>query len=326
MSQGRPTQGERSQRAAASRSVRTGYAAVLAAGVAALAMVITTATPGGRTAAAPRVTDPGSEAVLAGATLAESTLAGGTEVEASTSPAGATVQIGFDGAYWEVGSPGGGGGPGGGGCARRWEPPGAGFSASHLSYLSLALGTPPSPEHLPFQVWCGDAFIDWAWILPSEFNAATGPSAAEIAAQIARDLPYPQITVGVNPAERGLAGLETWLWTEGYDGAPITDSVTGLGATVEVEARAVGARWDFGDGTGESVGSLTGSPGEPAARHVYERRSGPEGFTVVAAFSFAVRYRVDGGEWATLAPVSRSASRTYVVADAQAQLVTGPGR
>ncbi|HZJ27566.1 MAG TPA: hypothetical protein VFF40_11255 [Acidimicrobiia bacterium] len=313
---------------------RSPAARMIAAVAGTLAVAITTAAPAHTMPAG--ITRAGTTragTTLTGATSAPRSAlpADGPQAEASTSPAGAHVRIGFDGAYWEQGTPGGGatGSSGGGGCIRRWEPAGTGaFHPQVISLLIIELGPAPSPEHRPFTVWCGDAIAGWAWILPSEFNAATGPSAAEIAAEIAADLPYPQITVGVNPAERGLAGLETWVWTEGYDGTPITDSVTGLGATVEVEARPINATWDFGDDIEAprgSVGSLAGGAGEPAARHIYERRSGPEGFALSATFSFAVRYRVDGGEWSSLPSVARSASRAYIVADSQAQLVTGPG-
>lgn len=295
-------------RAARSRTVTAG----LAAACLALTVVVTTASPAGTAAA---------NAPVAG-------VARGTDAGASTSPVGAHVRIGFDGAYWEQGrgDSGTGGSGSGRGCTRRWVP----LRYDHVAnpqiiyWDMLAFGPQPSPEHRPFKVWCDNSFVARSWILPTDFAATAGPSAAEIAAEIARDLPYPNITIGVNPTERGLAGLETWLWTEGYDGAPISDSVTGLGATVEVVARAVDARWDFGDGGDESVGTITGGPGAPSARHVYEWRSEPDGFTLVATFEFAVRYRVDGGEWAALAPVIRSASRTYVVADSRSQLVTGP--
>jgi hypothetical protein len=248
--------------------------------------------------------------------------AGAAQVGASTSPAGARVEIGVGGAYVEQATPGGGGGPGGsGGCVRRWVPE-TGIVPGIADYLSLLFGPPPSPDHVPYSVSCGDAYLGAAWILPTEFTVVpSGPTVAEIAAAIARDLPYPVVSIGANPGGRGLTGLAAWFWLDGYDGYPIVDAVSGFGTAVEVEARAGTATWDFGDGTGPAPASIGGGPTSPSVTHSYESRSGPDGFTVTAAFSFAVRYRVDGGDWLDLPPVERVAARSYEVVESRAQLV-----
>lgn len=251
------------------------------------------------------------------------TAAGGADVGASTSPAGARVQIGIDGALWEQGAPAGGahGGGGTGGCTRRWVPE-TGLVPGVADYLSLLFGPPPSPEHRPFSVYCGDAFLGAVWILPTEFTVVpAGPTAAEIAAGIARDLPYPEVTVGANPGGRALTGLATWFWVDGYGGEPIVDAVNGFGTAVEVEARAGEATWDFGDRTEPVEATVGGNRRSPSTTHVYERRSGREPFTVTAAFSFSVRYRVNGGDWIDLPPVERDATRAYEVVESRGQLV-----
>jgi hypothetical protein len=143
----------------------------------------------------------------------------------------------------------------------------------------------------------------------------------EIAAAIARDLPYPAVTIGANPGGRGLTGLTSWFWIDGYDGGTIVDAVTGFGTTVDVEARAQAATWNFGDDTGSTEAPIGGGPTSPSVTHLYDSRSGPPGFTVSALFSFSVRYRVDGGNWIELAPVERYASRIYEVVESLAQLV-----
>jgi hypothetical protein len=248
---------------------------------------------------------------------------GAAEVGASTSPAGARVVIGVDGAYIEQGIPGTGGGSGGpgGGCVRRWVPE-TSIVPGVADYLSLLFGPPPSPEHVPYSVYCGDAYVGAAWILPTEFTVvASGPTVAEIAAAIARDLPYPAVTIGANPGGRGLTGLTSWFWIEGYDGATIVDAVTGFGTTVEVEARAPAAMWDFGDDTGPTAGSIGSGPTSPSVTHLFESRSGAGGFTVTTAFSFSVRYRVDGGDWIELPAVERTAARAYEVVESRGQLV-----
>lgn len=251
------------------------------------------------------------------------TSAGGADVGASTSPAGARVQIGVDGAFWEQGAPAGGsqGGGGAGGCTRRWVPE-ASLVPGVADYLSLLFGPPPSPEHRPFSVYCDDQFLGAVWILPTEFRVvAPGPTAAEIAAGIARDLPYPEVTIAANPNGRGLTGLAAWFWVDGYSGAPIVDAVDGFGTAVVVEARAGEATWDFGDGTFPVTATVGGSRQSPSATHGYERRSGHDPFTVTATFLFAVRYRINGGDWIDLPPVERNASRAYEVVESRGQLV-----
>ena len=265
--------------------------------------------------------------IAAGLVVATASAAptGAADVGASTSPAGARVQIGVDGAYREVGGPGSGGPIGGtgagSGCTRRWVPetsivPGVG------DYLSLLFGPAPSPEHRPFSVYCGNEFLGAVWILPTEFTVvAAGPTAAEIAAAIAKDLPYPVATIGANPGGRGLTGLAAWFWVDGYDGEPIVDVVAGFGTAVEVEARAGSATWDFGDDTDAVESRVGGSRRSPSVTHVYETRSGRVPFTVTATFSFSVRYRVDGGEWIDLPAVERDAERAYDVVESRGQLV-----
>ena len=244
------------------------------------------------------------------------------EVGASTSPLGARVEIGVDGSFREQGTPGsnGPGGPGGG-CIRRWVRETT-IAPGVADYLGLLFGPPPSPEHLPYSVYCGDAYVGAVWILPSTFTVVpSGPTVAEIAAAVARELPYPAVTIGANPGGRGLTGLSSWFWIDGYDGGTIVDEVTGFGITVDVEARARAATWDFGDDTGSTDAPIGGGPTSPSVTHLFASRSGPAGFTVSTAFSFSVRYRVDGGDWIELAPVERYASRSYVVIESRSQLV-----
>ncbi len=250
---------------------------------------------------------------------------GGSEVDASTSPAGARVQISVDGSYHEVGEPGGSGSTGGsgsgGGCTRRWEPTKA-FDGESAYFLNFLLGPPPSPEHVPYGVFCGNEFLGAVWLLPSDFTVvAATPTAAEIAAEIAKDLPYPVVTIGANPGGRGLTGLASAFWVDGYGGEPIVDAVDGLGTTVEVEARASSATWDFGDDSNTVESVVGGSRSSPSVSHVYETRSVGRPYTVTATFAFSVRYRVDGGDWVDLPPVERDAQRTYDVVESRGQLV-----
>ena len=49
-------------------------------------------------------------------------------------------------------------------------------------------------------------------------------------------IPVPNVDIRINP-DRGLVGVDSWFWIEGYDGSPIEESTDAFGQQVEVEAR-----------------------------------------------------------------------------------------
>jgi hypothetical protein len=132
----------------------------------------------------------------------------------------------------------------------------------------------------------------------------------------ARDrLPVPSGGIGANPT-RSLVGLPTWFWYTGYDGRPLTRTVSAFGVTVEVEATPTGYRWSFGDGTTmTSEGLGRAYPARSPISHTYQ--AARQGVTATCMFAFAVRWRIGGGPWAPLPPLSRTASATLEVAESQ---------
>jgi hypothetical protein len=132
----------------------------------------------------------------------------------------------------------------------------------------------------------------------------------------ARDrLPVPSGGISANPT-RSLVGLPTWFWYTGYDGRPLTRTVSAFGVTVEVEATPTGYRWSFGDGaTMTSEGLGRAYPARSPISHTYQ--SARQGVTVSCTFGFALRWRTGGGSWAPLPPLSRTASATLEVAESQ---------
>jgi hypothetical protein len=256
----------------------------------------------------------------------------GSSADVNTDPRGAHVVLGRHGEYLEIGHPGGSGSSGGsgGGCRRQW------VAAPAPVYLRPQphgipggefLPPPPSVDARPYHVFCDGAYVTTVWLLPTQFTTSpAGPTVHDLAEQLVRDLPYPAAAVGVSPDRRGLTGLESWYWVEGYDGAPLTDSVSGFGIRVDVEARPAAVRWDFGDGTEPADAGLgLPPPQRSTVTHVYERRSPEPGYAVRVDFELATRYRVDGGDWIDLPPVIRSGQRAYTVVESRAQLVPVPG-
>lgn len=255
------------------------------------------------------------------------------EVGASTDPTGAHVTLDRRGAWSELAEPSLTGTRGGrgrqSGCLRTWIPTDYPVALRPAAVdLHVVAGPPrPGPDYQAYLVLCGDRYLATVWLRPSQFTG--GPGAVllrAVAERLARDLPYPAAILGVSPERRGLTGLEAWWWVEGYGPAPLRHAVSGFGATVEVEARADRVVWDFGDGTAPVVGSLGRRyPARSDVTHTYEHRSTGAGFVVRVTVRIAVHYRVDGGEWIDLAPVSRSATRAYPVIEERGALVpTGP--
>jgi hypothetical protein len=179
------------------------------------------------------------------------------------------------------------------------------------------------PDNLPYTVVCDGEAVGVVWLSTDQGGNASAPAALspeEIAMQLREEIPIPNATIGMNP-ERGLVGVESWFWIEGYGGEPITESTDAFGRRVEVEARVMHYEWSFGDGKTLT----TDSPGRPYpersdVRHMYQRSSlgYPQGYTVEVGFSFSVRYRVDGGGWVGLPGIDRVAQAQYPVRESQA--------
>jgi len=236
----------------------------------------------------------------------------------STDPTGAHVEL-RHGDTWVERRPKGSVTPTAG-CVRRWVlSPGA-FALRITpsgDYRQVPMEPAPGPEYRTYHVWCDDQFVASVWLRPQQF----GVDPRVIAEQLLRDLPYPAATVGVNPGGRGLTGLASWFWVDGYSGAPIVDTVEQFGMVVTVEATPTETDWDFGDGTtGNGLGLGTAPPQRSTVTHVFEVRARPS-YRVRALIRLSVRWRLGAGPWQTLAPVLRTASVDYPVVASHAALV-----
>lgn len=253
-----------------------------------------------------------------------------TDTTASTDPTGAHVRLVRRGIWIEVRAPRAGGGDGGsgstGGCTRRWVPTNRPVyqrpSPVRPDIQSRPMPPRPTPAHVAYFVYCGSQYLTSVWLLPTAFDPTAGAlDVLAIAQELARDLPYPPTSVGASPAGRGLTGMESWFWVEGYAG-PVRDAVEAFGTRVEVEARPASVRWDFGDGTPPRFGSLgTPAPARSDVAHTYERRSRGGTPAVRAVVRLDVRFRVDAEPWEALDPVFRIATRDYPVVESRAALV-----
>jgi hypothetical protein len=187
--------------------------------------------------------------------------------------------------------------------------------------LSEEFWNRPSNE-LPFFLWCDGEMVGLVWRAIGDGGSSPGVALRpeDVAMQLRDRIPIPSVAIGANP-DRGLVGIESWFWIDGYDGGPIAESTEAFGRRIEVEARVERYEWSFGD----NRTLRTETPGRPYpersdVHHVYERSSlGYEkGYPVQVGFFFSVRYRVDGGGWIELPGIERGAVASYQVRESQA--------
>ncbi|MGH9201410.1 MAG: hypothetical protein ACRD2A_09250 [Vicinamibacterales bacterium] len=179
-------------------------------------------------------------------------------------------------------------------------------------------------RYAPYNLVCDGVWKAVVWIeiiLDEAGNPLPPPTdPREVAERLRDQMPVPRSSVAINP-DRGVVGVESWFWIDGYDGSTLRNSTDAFGSLVEVEARVTRYRWSFGDGTTvESDTPGRAYPERSQVRHVYERSSAglPAGYSVEATFTFAVRYRVDGGAWIELPGISRTANASHPVRESQA--------
>ncbi|MDP9299529.1 MAG: hypothetical protein M3P43_01305 [Actinomycetota bacterium] len=171
----------------------------------------------------------------------------------------------------------------------------------------------------PYFLWCGNEMRGLVWLDPNAGGAAPALDPQTIAMHLRDQIPVPNADIRINP-NRGLVGVDSWFWIDGYNGSPIEESTNAFGQRVEVEASVTRYEWSFGDGetlVAKTVGRSY--PHRSQIRHVYERSSAglASGYQVEVSFSFSVRYRIDGGGWIDLPGISRVAETAYPVRESQ---------
>lgn len=190
---------------------------------------------------------------------------------------------------------------------------------------------PNHPGETPWTVVCDDGFFAVVWV---PIDAATGGNVEVmvtdggvvdpvfVAHELLNHIPIPDIAIEANPAT-GLVALPSWFWIDGYDGAPIGSSGALPGVAVDVEVEPLAYRWSFGDGTTVETTSLGQRyPAESDIRHVYEQSSLTAGgaYSITVEVTFAARYRVNGGAWEALEPITRVFNDEYPVQQLQSVL------
>jgi hypothetical protein len=127
--------------------------------------------------------------------------------------------------------------------------------------------------------------------------ADPGPQVTDaLVLEAVRRLGLPRLKVQVQPSDDTLVNLETIFFAEPLEWQRTVDL---LGFVVDVEAEPVSYDWHYGDGESKS----STEPGAPYPAtditHVYSEAGVVVRPRVDAAYQ--VRYRVDGGEWQSVA-------------------------
>jgi hypothetical protein len=224
------------------------------------------------------------------------------------------VAVRIDASLTGAGSSSGGNGGRGGGTPCTYEL--ASFSGADSAYVGQ-----PADVGL-FTVQCG-SFVDVRFLRLGPDGTPVIPGQTVDPLQFAlsaRDrLPLPAGQLRANPTH-ALVGLPTWYWFEGYDGRPLTKTVSAFGVTVQVQATPTRFRWDFGDGATMTSTDL-GRPFPQPSTITHTYQAARPNLTVACTFEFGVRWRVPGGPWTPLPPISRTATAALEVA--QSQTVVG---
>ena len=175
-------------------------------------------------------------------------------------------------------------------------------------------GPKPHPEARLALLLCNGAIVQPIWVAPDDI-VDLDAAAADEAERYVEDVLVPAVRLGVNPAAKGLVGLDSWFWIEGFDGSMVAPPITAFGLTLEVRMSSSTITWDFGDGTVEPGDLGRAYPEESTVRHVHQYEGT---FTITASIDLVPEYRVDGGPWLLLPNLVAVATTTHPVGERQA--------
>jgi hypothetical protein len=187
-----------------------------------------------------------------------------------------------------------------------------------LSFAEVGMEVPDQrdPDDRLYALYCDAEYRGLAWLGARDFVASPSDPVLE---QLVRRIELLPAQVHVRPDTRGVTGIPSLFWVDGYDGAPIRETLTAFGVTVTVEATLRDAVWDFGDGTPRvHTGLGEAWPRRSSVRHNYADPSPAGGYPVTVQVTLEPTYSVDGGAPASLPPIVLTFTRSYEVREVQA--------
>ncbi len=178
-------------------------------------------------------------------------------------------------------------------------------------------GTSPGPKLDPDSrfalLLCNGAAVRAIWVAPTDIADVDAIASAEVERYV-RDVLTPAVSIGVNPDAKGLAGLRSWYWIDGFSGSVTAPPVAAFGLSVEVRMSTRWVSWDFGDGAVERGDLGRAYPAESTVQHAH-RDAGT--YLIRATITLAPEYRINGGAWLALPNLTAAAARTQQVEQRQ---------
>jgi hypothetical protein len=179
------------------------------------------------------------------------------------------------------------------------------------------LGTSPGPKPDPDArfalLLCDGTIVRAIWVAPADVVDLDAAARVE-ALRYVEDVLTPAVSIGVNPAGTGLAGLRSWFWIDGFTGSVTAPPISAFGLTIEVRMSSGSVAWDFGDDETMDGDLGRAYPEESTVQHAH-RRAGR--FTITAVIDLVPEYRVDGGPWLTLPDLAVTATTSHQVEERQ---------
>ncbi len=175
-------------------------------------------------------------------------------------------------------------------------------------------GSKPHPDARFALLLCDGTIVRPIWVAPDDV-VDLDALARDEALRYVEDVLVPVVGIGINPAARGLVGLPSWFWVDGFSGSVTAPPISAFGLTIEVRMSSGSVTWDFGDG--ESIEGDLGRayPEESTVQHIHQRDGT---YTITAAIDLVPEYRVNGGPWLTLPDLQATATAEHEVEQRQA--------
>mgnify|MGYP000052916861 CR=1 FL=1 len=177
----------------------------------------------------------------------------------------------------------------------------------------ISAGPMPDPAARFALLLCNGEIVRAIWVSPSDIVDLDAAARAE-AERYIREVLTPAVSIGVNPAAKGLAGLRSWFWIDGFAGSVTAPPISAFGLTIDVRLTAGSVTWDFGDGTVEAGDLGRPYPEESTVQHAH-RSAGS--YDITATIALVPEYRVNGGPWITLPNLTAVATTTHQVEQRQ---------
>ncbi len=101
----------------------------------------------------------------------------------------------------------------------------------------ISPGPMPHPDAKFALLLCNGTIVQPIWVAPDDI-VDVDALARDLAEQYIEDVLEPDVSIGVNPAARGLVGLDSWFWVEGFDGAATAPPIAAFGLTIDVRMQS----------------------------------------------------------------------------------------